>query len=69
MEEDVYAHIFQGDRFDTGNLASYLEATVEFALKDKRTEAIMKDIIKKKGDLLSHLGSWNVPESTVRRND
>ncbi|MBT6325598.1 MAG: UTP--glucose-1-phosphate uridylyltransferase [Bdellovibrionales bacterium] len=46
-QQDVYAHIFSGDRFDTGNLPAYLEAMVEFALRDLKTKEIMEDVIKK----------------------
>jgi len=45
-QKNVYAHIFTGDRFDTGNLPAYLEAMVEFALRDLKTKEIMEDIIK-----------------------
>ena len=44
----VFAHIFEGDRFDTGNIAGYLNATVEFALRNSETAEIMKSIIKEK---------------------
>lgn len=33
QEKNVLAHIFDGDRFDTGNIKGYLEATISFALK------------------------------------
>lgn len=46
-QQDVYANIFSGDRFDTGNLPAYLEAMVEFALRDINTKEIMEDVIKK----------------------
>ncbi|MDH5580309.1 MAG: UTP--glucose-1-phosphate uridylyltransferase GalU [Bdellovibrionales bacterium] len=47
-KRDVYAHVFEGDRFDTGNLDCYLNAMVEFALRDQRTEGLMRNIIKDK---------------------
>jgi UTP--glucose-1-phosphate uridylyltransferase len=47
-ESEVYAHIFDGERFDTGNIEGYLNATVEFALMDKDSEAMMRKIIKEK---------------------
>jgi UTP--glucose-1-phosphate uridylyltransferase len=47
-ESEVYAHIFQGERFDTGNIEGYLNATVEFALMNKDSEAMMRKIIKEK---------------------
>ena len=48
QKENVLAHIFEGDRFDTGSIAGYLNATVEFALRDKKTSDIMMNIIKDK---------------------
>ena len=46
--DKVFAHIFEGDRFDTGNIEGYLNATVEFALRDEATRDIMTNIIKEK---------------------
>ncbi len=34
QQRDVFAYRFEGERFDTGNVLGYLEATVDFALKD-----------------------------------
>src|SRR5690606_25307262 len=34
---DVFAHKFEGERFDTGNVDGYLDATIDFALKDTST--------------------------------
>lgn len=48
QKEDTYAHIFEGDRFDTGNPESYLEATIEFALREEKTHKFMKDLIYNK---------------------
>lgn len=47
-KDQVYAHIFKGDRFDTGCIDGYLDATVEFALRDPQTRKIMEEIIKEK---------------------
>lgn len=47
-KEDVFAHVFEGDRFDTGNIPSYLDATIEFALRNERTKKIMEDILVEK---------------------
>ena len=44
----VFAHIFIGDRFDTGNLKGHLNATVEFALRRPDTKQEMIKIIKDK---------------------
>ncbi len=34
QQQDVFAYRFECERFDTGNVHGYLEATVDFALKD-----------------------------------
>jgi UTP--glucose-1-phosphate uridylyltransferase len=47
-KEDVFAHVFEGDRFDTGNIPSYLDATIEFALRNESTKKIMEDILVEK---------------------
>jgi UTP--glucose-1-phosphate uridylyltransferase len=46
--EKVLAHIFDGDRFDTGSVEGYLNATVEFALRNPATKMMMEKIIKDK---------------------
>jgi len=33
-QREVLAHIFEGERFDTGSMPGYLDATIDFALKD-----------------------------------
>lgn len=47
-EKEVYAYLFDGERFDTGNIEGYLNATVEFALIDPNLNEIMKKILKEK---------------------
>ena len=47
-ENQVYAHIFKGDRFDTGSIHGYLNATVEFALRDESLKSEMLKICKEK---------------------
>ena len=37
QRKPVYAYKFEGERFDTGNIHGYLDATVDFALKDPET--------------------------------
>jgi UTP--glucose-1-phosphate uridylyltransferase len=46
--KEVYAHVFEGNRFDTGSIEGYLNATIEFALMNKETEAVMRKILKEK---------------------
>lgn len=48
QREPVWAYLFSGDRFDTGYLEGYLNATVEFALRRPDTRQMMIDIIKNK---------------------
>ena len=47
-ENEVYAHLFEGERFDTGNIEGYLNATIEFALMNKDSEEMMRKLIKEK---------------------
>ena len=47
-QDEVYAHKFNGDRFDTGNIEGFLNATVEFALRDETTKELMMNIIREK---------------------
>lgn len=47
-DRNVLAHIFEGDRFDTGSIHGYLEATVEFAMRDSSLKEIMLKICKEK---------------------
>lgn len=47
-ESEVYAHLFEGNRFDTGNIEGYLNATIEFALMNKDSEQMMRKLIKEK---------------------
>lgn len=48
MENKVVAHIFEGERFDTGSVEGYLDATIDFALRNKNYSKIMKEIILNK---------------------
>lgn len=48
QKRDVYAHVFEGDRFDTGQVLGYLDATVEFALRDEKLKDQMLKIISEK---------------------
>jgi UTP--glucose-1-phosphate uridylyltransferase len=47
-KQDVYAHIFEGDRFDTGSINGYLDATIELALRDENLKDFTLELIKKK---------------------
>ncbi len=48
QKETVFAHLFEGERFDTGSLPGYLDATVDFALGDSETRPLMERIIREK---------------------
>ncbi len=47
-ESEVYAHVFDGNRFDTGSIEGYLNATIEFALMNSDSEPMMRKILKEK---------------------
>lgn len=53
QKKDVYAYKFEGERFDTGSIPGYLDATIDFALKDPATRdtfvASLKHRLKKHG--------------------
>jgi UTP--glucose-1-phosphate uridylyltransferase len=44
----VMAHKFKGNRFDTGNIPAYLEATIEFAMANESTRSIMLNLLIEK---------------------
>jgi UTP--glucose-1-phosphate uridylyltransferase len=41
QRREMYAYKFEGERFDTGNIPGYLDATVDFALNDPATREHM----------------------------
>lgn len=45
-QEDVYAYIFEGKRYDTGTLPGYLRAVVELALQRDDLKETMREIIR-----------------------
>lgn len=47
-QSEVYAHVFEGQRFDTGNIEGYLNATIEFALMNPSSEEMMRRLIREK---------------------
>lgn len=44
---DMYAFIFEGKRYDTGNKFGYMQAVVEYALRDSEIGEEFKDYLKK----------------------
>lgn len=48
-EEDVYAMNVLAKRYDVGNKIDYIEAIIDFALKDKTLKDDMKKLLKQKG--------------------
>lgn len=48
VKDDVFAHIFEGKRYDTGSLKGYFEATIDFALKDESLREFATNLIKEK---------------------
>jgi UTP--glucose-1-phosphate uridylyltransferase len=53
QKKNVYAYRFEGERYDTGNIHGYLDATIDFALKDPEIKdkfiASLKNRFKKHG--------------------
>src|SRR5690606_25911279 len=49
-KKDVYAYKFDGERFDTGNVHGYLDATIDFALKNPETRDKLLHSIKSRLD-------------------
>lgn len=47
MEEAMYAFSFEGKRYDVGNKLGYLEATMEFALRNHELRDDFKEYIQK----------------------
>jgi UTP--glucose-1-phosphate uridylyltransferase len=45
-QRDVYAYRFEGERFDTGSIPGYLDATIDFALKDPNTRDAFLSAVK-----------------------
>ena len=48
MQSPMVAVDFEGRRYDTGNLPGFLEATIDFALKDPNIGGWLKDFLIKK---------------------
>lgn len=48
QRKPVFAHSFDGERFDTGNIFGYLDATVDFALRDPELRKGFVEILKQK---------------------
>lgn len=45
-EQNVLAHIFDGDRYDTGNVKGYLNATIAFALENPELRNYTLEIMR-----------------------
>lgn len=48
QSRDVFAYRFEGERFDTGNVHGYLEATIDFALKDPELREKFLDSLRQR---------------------
>lgn len=46
QRKDVFAYKFEGERFDTGSIPGYLDATIDFALKDPEIRATFMASLK-----------------------
>jgi UTP--glucose-1-phosphate uridylyltransferase len=45
---EVFAHIFDGERFDTGSVKGYLDATMDFALRDPNLKEYALKLMEEK---------------------
>ncbi len=48
QNQDMYAHIFDGNRYDVGDKLGFIEATIDFALKRDELKEGMKELLKSK---------------------
>ena len=48
FRSNVFAYQFEGERYDTGNVHGYLDATIDFALKDPQTRDMFIASLKKR---------------------
>jgi len=46
-KEDVYAYIYPGKRFDTGDKLGYIETIIDYALDDEILRASLNAFLKK----------------------
>ena len=46
-DHETFAYLFEGQRHDTGSVAGYLRATVEFALNNPDTKSYARNYWKK----------------------
>lgn len=46
-KESVYAHQFEGIRYDCGSKLGYIEASIQYALKDKEINEELKEYVSK----------------------
>ena len=46
-KEDVYAYLYQGKRFDTGDKLGYIETIIDYALDDETMRAPLQAFLKK----------------------
>lgn len=47
-KKEVFAYEFEGERFDTGSIHGYLDATIDFALRDKKLKDFTLQLLKEK---------------------
>lgn len=47
-KRDVYSYVFEGERFDTGSVKGYLNATMDFALRDASLKDYALELMREK---------------------
>jgi UTP--glucose-1-phosphate uridylyltransferase len=53
--EDMYAYEFTGKRYDIGNVLGFLEANIEFGLRNKNISKDLKNYLSNLGELLDRV--------------
>ena len=48
-QEDVYAYLYHGRRFDTGDKLGYIETIIDFAMSDNTMKKELNVFIKRSG--------------------
>jgi UTP--glucose-1-phosphate uridylyltransferase len=48
-KEDVYAYVYPGKRFDTGDKLGYIETIIEYAMEDEGMKGELREFLERKG--------------------
>lgn len=54
-QEEIYAYTFKGHRYDVGTKTGFIQANVEFALRDERIREEMRQYLRKLNDHMDEM--------------